>query len=416
MGERQRREQWVVDKTKEIKEQTVRGLEPDIQRLVGKQREEAQRLEAQIKEEARREVAAEQARSQRELARMNEAAAAERQAAVDHERELCQRRLSEMSSHVEHQLHDGRLRQAAQFAGEREAAEEARRREVSRLEADLRDARKKEAETASELASQRATLERDATERAAGDLAAAKAAHAAEKQAWESALEATVTARVDEARKEIAAESSRRRTKEIETVVARLGTEMAAKAKAAEERESRAHADAHSRFSDATRAAKEDAAEMRAKWMASVETAASLETKLRSATEELAKAQLQASSATAEAESAKHALCVEKAKVEQEAELRLSSVQGERVALSRQLAELRAEMVESHSKHEAALADARTRQEAELNHVEERVRAAMRRKDGAIQSLQRDLAAAHAALADTQQQLHATQQEILAME
>ena len=41
MGERQRREQWVVDKTKEIKEQTVRGLEPDIQRLVGKQREEA---------------------------------------------------------------------------------------------------------------------------------------------------------------------------------------------------------------------------------------------------------------------------------------------------------------------------------------------------------------------------------------
>ena len=172
----------------------------------------------------------------------------------------------------------------------------------------------------------------------------------------------------------------------------------------------------HSRFSDATRAAKEDAAEMRAKWMASVETAASLETKLRSATEELAKAQLQASSATAEAESAKHALCVEKAKVEQEAELRLSSVQGERVALSRQLSELRAEMVESHSKHEAALADARTRQEAELNHVEERVRAAMRRKDGAIQSLQRDLAAAHAALADTQQQLHATQQEILAME
>ena len=76
---------------------------------------------------------------------MNEAAAAERQAAVDHERELCQRRLSEMSSHVEHQLHDGRLRQAAQFAGEREAAEEARRREVSRLEADLRDARKKDA-------------------------------------------------------------------------------------------------------------------------------------------------------------------------------------------------------------------------------------------------------------------------------
>ena len=45
MGERQRREQWVVDKTKEIKEQTVRGLEPDIQRLMQRHREETQRLE-----------------------------------------------------------------------------------------------------------------------------------------------------------------------------------------------------------------------------------------------------------------------------------------------------------------------------------------------------------------------------------
>ena len=40
-AERARREQWVADKTREIKESTVRGLEPDIQRLVQRHRDEA---------------------------------------------------------------------------------------------------------------------------------------------------------------------------------------------------------------------------------------------------------------------------------------------------------------------------------------------------------------------------------------
>ena len=91
----------MAEKTKEIKERKtfspfishvsppnqVRGLEPDIQRLVAKQREEVRRLEAQMRDDARRELASERTRAQREMARLQEAAGAERVAAVEKERE-----------------------------------------------------------------------------------------------------------------------------------------------------------------------------------------------------------------------------------------------------------------------------------------------------------------------------------------
>ena len=121
----------------------MRGLEPDIQRLVAKQREEVRRLESQMRDDARREVAAERTRAQREMARLQEAGGAERLAAVEKEREACQRRLAEMSAHFEEQLHAQRLRATGQAQAEREAADEGRRRELTRLEGELCAARAK---------------------------------------------------------------------------------------------------------------------------------------------------------------------------------------------------------------------------------------------------------------------------------
>lgn len=62
-----RREQWIAAKTKEIKEATVRGLEPDIQRLVARHRQEAHKTEQTLRAEHRRELAHEQKRAQREV-------------------------------------------------------------------------------------------------------------------------------------------------------------------------------------------------------------------------------------------------------------------------------------------------------------------------------------------------------------
>ena len=42
--EKLRRERWVAEQSKKIKEMTVKGLEPEIQRLIAKHKAEAQKI------------------------------------------------------------------------------------------------------------------------------------------------------------------------------------------------------------------------------------------------------------------------------------------------------------------------------------------------------------------------------------
>lgn len=43
-AEKLRREKWIEEKTKKIKEMTVKGLEPEIQRLIAKHKEEVRKM------------------------------------------------------------------------------------------------------------------------------------------------------------------------------------------------------------------------------------------------------------------------------------------------------------------------------------------------------------------------------------
>ena len=45
-AEKLRREKWIEDKTKKIKEMTVKGLEPEIQNLIGKHKNEIKTLKS----------------------------------------------------------------------------------------------------------------------------------------------------------------------------------------------------------------------------------------------------------------------------------------------------------------------------------------------------------------------------------
>jgi 5-azacytidine-induced protein 1 len=53
-AERARREAWQLEKTREVKELTIRGLEPEIQRLVAKHKAELREVNQQKQEELRR--------------------------------------------------------------------------------------------------------------------------------------------------------------------------------------------------------------------------------------------------------------------------------------------------------------------------------------------------------------------------
>lgn len=45
-AEKIRREKWIKEKTQEIKEMTVKGLEPDIQKLIAKHKAEIKKIKA----------------------------------------------------------------------------------------------------------------------------------------------------------------------------------------------------------------------------------------------------------------------------------------------------------------------------------------------------------------------------------
>lgn len=62
-SERTRREKWVKEKEASIREATIRGLEPEIQRLMDRHREELQR----VRDEAARQMAEQAARARREV-------------------------------------------------------------------------------------------------------------------------------------------------------------------------------------------------------------------------------------------------------------------------------------------------------------------------------------------------------------
>lgn len=51
-----KREGWLSDKTKEIKEVTIRGLEPEIQQLVQRHRKEMAQLQTRCEEDAKRQL------------------------------------------------------------------------------------------------------------------------------------------------------------------------------------------------------------------------------------------------------------------------------------------------------------------------------------------------------------------------
>lgn len=52
-SEKSKREKWIKDKTQELREATIKGLEPEIQRILDKSREEKRVLENNFNEKSR---------------------------------------------------------------------------------------------------------------------------------------------------------------------------------------------------------------------------------------------------------------------------------------------------------------------------------------------------------------------------
>ena len=90
--ERIKREKWIQDRTRQIKEQTIQGLEPEIQKLIATQKSALRNTEEEYRTRLQSEKTAMTEAFQVQLDKLREKHVVDRQRACEEEREFARER------------------------------------------------------------------------------------------------------------------------------------------------------------------------------------------------------------------------------------------------------------------------------------------------------------------------------------
>uniref|UniRef100_A0A4W4DSP2 Centrosomal protein 131 n=2 Tax=Electrophorus electricus TaxID=8005 RepID=A0A4W4DSP2_ELEEL len=223
--EKIRREKWIDEKTKKIKEITVRGLEPEIQKLISKHKQELKKLrmlhEAELLQADER-AAQRYIRQAEELRQQLER---ERDEECQRERELAKQRFEKQLQEEENTLQQQRRRLYKEVAEEKEHLNQLAVRQREELE-ELRT----QLETNSSLASRtlREEMEKSREEqerRHQVEMKALRERMEIEKRTWEENYMKKEDAWLLSRERELKEEVRRGRDKEIELAIQRLEEE-----------------------------------------------------------------------------------------------------------------------------------------------------------------------------------------------
>jgi len=234
-AEKLRREAWEKDKVREIKEMTVKGLQPEVERLLAERKQERQRLVEQQREalETQRQellaLAQERAREVREQLQR------EHDEALDREREAHRRKLREEFERFSGQLQEERSRCAADLLAERRRHEQMLQQGAEGCEARLREALAGERSKA-EAALQRARAEAaEAQDRQRAELEDLERRSQAELERRERARAEAAAAALEQREVALRAELAAERDRQLEALVERLSREHAESQRALKE-------------------------------------------------------------------------------------------------------------------------------------------------------------------------------------
>ncbi|XP_064600746.1 centrosomal protein of 131 kDa-like isoform X2 [Liolophura sinensis] len=221
-AEKLRREKWVDEKTKKIKEMTVKGLEPEIQRLIAKHKGEIKKIkhvhEAELLESDER-AAQRYVKMTEEL---RDQLAHEKEAACSRERDLAKQRFEKQLQQEEeaYQQQRRRLHSEVQDEKERLAQQAARQRsELDKLQRQLEDSHRQALEAMkSEFEKAREEQER----RHKTEVKELQERLKVEKESWEENYMKRQETWLVQKERELKEQVRRDRDKEIEMVIARL--------------------------------------------------------------------------------------------------------------------------------------------------------------------------------------------------
>ncbi|KAL2078387.1 hypothetical protein ACEWY4_026072 [Coilia grayii] len=223
--EKVRREKWIDEKTKKIKEITVKGLEPEIQKLIGRHKQELQKLRVLHEAELARadERAAQRYLQQTEELRMQ--LEQDRDEQCHRERELAKQRYEKQLQEEETALQQQKRRLYKEVAEEKERLTQLAARQRAELE-ELRKQLEDNSSHASRALREEMEKSREEQERRHQiEIKALKERLEIEKQTWEENYMKKEEAWLLSRERELKEEVRRGRDKEIELAIQRLEEE-----------------------------------------------------------------------------------------------------------------------------------------------------------------------------------------------
>lgn len=385
--ERVRREKWINEKTRKIKEITVRGLEPEIQKLIAKHKQEVKKLKSLHEAELLQADARAAQRFGRQVEELREQLEREKEALGRQERERAQQRFEQHVEQEQRALRQQRRRLYGEVAEEKERLGQ----QAARQRAELEELRQQlEESSAAEGRALRAEFEKGREEqerRHQMEMKALKDQLEAERQMWEASCAKKEEAWLLNRERELREEVRRGRDKEIELVIHRLEADMTrAREESQRATESRVqrirdqHAAELSELERAERTLQERCSELKGRLGEAEGESGRLRGLVRQKETELAHLAAVNEQLVSERSGLAEAL-------RQEFADRLAASEEE----SRQL---RAELAELRARQRLELEQLTREKQAELEHVHGRVKAALAKKEKAVLGLRKQHQAA----------------------
>ncbi|XP_036198070.1 centrosomal protein of 131 kDa isoform X6 [Myotis myotis] len=385
--EKVRREKWMNEKTRKIKEITVRGLEPEIQKLIAKHKQEVKKLRSLHAAELLQadERAAQRYGRQAEVLR--EQLEQEKEALAQQERARTQQRFEQQLEQEQRDLQQLRRRLYSEVAEEKERLGQ----QAARQRVELEDLRQQlEESSAARARALRAELDKGREEleqRHQMELQALKDQLEVERQLWEANCAKKEEAWLLSRERELKEEIRRGRDKDIELVIRRLEADMTQareeSERAAESRVKRLR-DQHeaelAELEQAQRRLQDQCAELRGRLAEAEGEGVRLQGLVR-----------QKDRALAEAKAVNEQLAGERSGLAQVLRLEFA----DRLAASEEEnRQVRAELAELRAQQRLELEQLRREKQAELEDVHARVKAALAKKEEAVSSLRKQHQAA----------------------
>ncbi|XP_069055852.1 centrosomal protein of 131 kDa isoform X1 [Pleurodeles waltl] len=224
--EKVRREKWIDEKTKKIKEITVKGLEPEIQKLIAKHKQEIKKLKALHEAELLQSDERAAQRYVRQTEELRENLEREKEELSQRERELAKQRYEKQLEQEEQSLQQQRRRLYSEVSEEKERLNQ----QASRQRAELDELRRQLEENCTlstkALKEEFEKSKEEQERRHQAETKALKERLEIEKQAWEENYMKKEEAWLLSRERELKEEVRKGRDKEIELVIQRLEAEM----------------------------------------------------------------------------------------------------------------------------------------------------------------------------------------------